>query len=72
MTPYFSTSGKKSGVKAFEIGTDFIIVQFDKKQYTYPESLNRKSLIDEMKSLALNSKGLSTFISQNRDILEFI
>jgi len=72
MTPYSSTSGKKSGVISYEIGDDFIVIQFDKQQYTYPVSLNGKRIIDKMKSLALASNGLSTFISQNRNTLKFI
>ena len=72
MTPYSSTSCKKSGVTAYEIGKDYITVQFDRNQYTYPESMNGKSIIDKMKSLAIASSGLSTFISQNRKTLKFI
>lgn len=72
MTPYSSTSGKKSGVISYEIGDDFIVVQFDQGQYMYPVSLNGKRTVDKMKSLALASNGLSTFISQNRNTLKFI
>lgn len=72
MTPYFSTSGKISGVKAYEIGDDFIIVRFDGGQYTYPVSLNGEHIIDKMKSLALSSCGLSTFISRHKKTLRFI
>ena len=43
MTPYSSTSGKKSGVTAYEIGKDYITVKFDRNQYTYTESLNGKA-----------------------------
>ena len=72
MTPYKSTSGKQSGVTAYEIGTDYIIVWFYSKQYKYTESLNDRSTIDKMKSLAIASSGLSTFIAQNKMTLRFI
>lgn len=72
MTPYSSTSGKKSGVTAYEIGKDYITVKFDRNQYTYTESLNGKAVIEKMKSLAIASSGLSTYISRNRNTLNFI
>ncbi len=67
MKTYKNRSGKKSGVTAYEIGNDFIIVQFNyskKYRYTY-HSAGRKA-VETMKSLALARKGLSTFISQNQ------
>lgn len=72
MTPYFSTSGKKSGVTSYGISEDSITVEFSGRQYTYPLSLNGESIINHMKSLALASRGLSSFISRNRDTLKFI
>jgi hypothetical protein len=72
MKEYTSKSGKQSGVTAYEIGTDYITVQFKSKSYTYPESLNSENVINEMKNLAINSEGLSTYISRNRNNLKFI
>lgn len=72
MTPYSSTSGKKSGVTAYEINVDSITVEFSGRRYTYPVSLNGKSTIDHMKSLALASNGLSSFIARNRSTLKTI
>jgi hypothetical protein len=69
MTSYKSKSGKTSGVTAYEIGEDYIKVEFNKKKiykYTYP--LNNPAIIDNMKSMALQQEGLSTFISRNRDL----
>lgn len=67
MTPYSSRSGKKSGVTAYEIGLDFIIVQFNNsKNYKYTYRSAGSSIIETMKSLALAQQGLSTFIAQNR------
>jgi len=73
MTPYKSLSGKKSGVIAYEMGDDFIKVQFDNfKKYKYTSLQNGRSVIQEMKSLALASEGLSTYIAQNKSTLKFI
>lgn len=72
MIPYTSKSGKTSGVTAYEIGSDRISVQFNhKKVYTYTYQLNGSAIIEEMKLLAIQSEGLSSFISRNRD-LKFI
>ncbi|MCW3092842.1 MAG: hypothetical protein JWP81_3911 [Ferruginibacter sp.] len=71
MTPYKSKSGKKSGVTGFQIGEDYIIVQFDDaRKYKYSYDTEKKSTIEKMKSLAMAQKGLSTFISRNNP--EFI
>jgi hypothetical protein len=64
MISYKSTSGKDSGVVAYLIGEDYIKVQFLKNTYLYSYSSAGPSDIEEMKKLALNSQGLSTFISQ--------
>lgn len=66
MESYSSRSGKKSGVIAFEIGRDFIIVQFEGyKKYTYTYRSAGTSVVEKMKSLALAQQGLSTFISKH-------
>jgi AraC-like DNA-binding protein len=66
MTPYSSTSGKKSGVTAYSLGHDFIIVEFENfKRYKYSYRTAGKRVVDHMKALALASEGLSTFIAQN-------
>jgi len=67
MTPYKSRSGKQSGVTAFQIGDDYIIVQFNHSEnYKYTYDSAGSSTIEKMKSLALVQQGLSTFISQNK------
>lgn len=70
MFPYQSESHKRSGVTAYEIGDDFIRVRFATKTYTYTTANNSKAVIDSMKLLALSSRGLSTFIARNKDILK--
>lgn len=73
MIPYRSKSGKISGVIAYEIGDDYIKVKFpNQKIYKYPVSLNGQSTIDKMKSLAIASIGLSTFIAQHKATLKFV
>lgn len=67
MITYKSTSGKDSGVEAFEIKADSITVKFKKEiqRYLYTYSSAGRKVIELMKSLALANNGLSTFISQN-------
>jgi hypothetical protein len=67
MTPYKSASGKGSGVTAFEIGDDYIIVQFNRLEcYVYDDRSAGLAIIKKMKSLAAAQRGLSTFISQSK------
>ena len=67
MENYRSTSGKQSGVTAYEIGTDFIKVQFIKGSiYEYTYSRDGKNNVEIMKAKARAQNGLATFISQNR------
>ena len=66
MQSYKSKSGKKSGVGRFEIGRDFIKVEFEKgEKYLYSYKSAGKITIEEMKKRALANEGLSTFISKN-------
>ncbi len=71
MTSYSSTSGKQSGVSAYEIGSDWIIVQFYSAKYKYSYSSCGQSATETMKQLALESNGLSTFIAQNKPDYEW-
>ncbi|GAQ50104.1 TPA: hypothetical protein ACT5CK_002296 [Flavobacterium psychrophilum] len=67
MISYSSRSGKKSGVIAYEIGNDFIIVQFNgSKNYTYSNRSAGISAVNTMKSLAIKQIGLNTYISKNK------
>jgi hypothetical protein len=65
MEYYSSLSGKKSSVTGFEIGDDYIIVQFRKWKYKYTNASAGSNTIETMKNLALEQQGLSTFIAQN-------
>ena len=67
MKPYKSRSGKTSGVTAFEIGTDFISVQFRGGTiYKYSKSSCGEDAVQTMSTLATKSNGLSTYIAQNK------
>lgn len=66
MKRYISRSGKTSGVIAFELGSDFITVQFDNlKTYTYSYRSAGAATVQQMKALALAQEGLSTFIAKH-------
>lgn len=64
MKRYRNLSGN-SGVAAFEIGDDSIVVQFaDGGAYLYNYASTGRDNIEKMKTLAMSGKGLSTFISR--------
>lgn len=53
-----------SGVQSYEIGSDFIIVQFKNDgSYLYNDQIPGSSHVERMKKLAIKGKGLSTYIS---------
>jgi len=65
MQPYKSTA-ENSGVSAYEIGDEFIIVEFqDGSTYLYNYTSTGKHHIDQMKILALTGQGLTTYINQH-------
>ena len=71
MTAYKSTSGKPSGVTAYEIKATSILVEFrGREKYLYTYSSAGAKAIEEMKVLALNSNGLSTYIAKNKPLHE--
>jgi len=71
MKEYNSTGGKTSGVTAYEIGEDFISVQFRGGTiYKYSNSSCGIDAVQAMTNLALNSNGLSTYIAQNKPNFE--
>lgn len=55
-----------SSVAGYKINNDSIIVEFtDGAQYIYSYDIPGKSKVEYMKELAINGKGLSTYITQN-------
>jgi hypothetical protein len=68
METYKNLSGN-SGVESFEIGPDFVRVQFhDKPSYLYTDQSVGHENVEEMKRLARAGTGLSTFITQHPEV----
>lgn len=68
MEPYRDLGGD-SGVVAYEIGNDYIKVQFKDGQwrlYTYTYQSAGTSAVEAMKGLARQGKGLNSYISTNK------
>lgn len=64
MEPYKNLSGE-SGVAAYELGPDYIRVQFaDGPVYTYDYRSTGRGNVEQMKRLAKAGRGLCSFISQ--------
>jgi hypothetical protein len=65
MTRYKNTSGI-AGISAFSAGKDHIAIQFvDSSVYLYNYAVTGKEKVEEMKRLAKEGKGLTTFINQH-------
>ena len=66
MIRYKNLSGN-SGVYAYEIGSNYIRVQFSGTARTYTYSYSRAGYthVQTMKLLAQNGRGLGTYINQN-------
>jgi hypothetical protein len=64
MTPYKNLGGD-SGVSSYEIGSDYIIVEFrDGAAYLYNNESAGAGNIVKMKELAIAGVGLNSFISK--------
>lgn len=62
----YKNLGRNSGVSSYEIGDDYIIVEFsDGARYLYNYNRTGSSNIETMKSLAISGRGLNSFISRN-------
>jgi hypothetical protein len=56
---------RNSGVASFEIGDNFIIVEFnDHSQYLYNYASCGAGCVEQMKSLAIAGAGLNSYISR--------
>ena len=68
MEPYKNLSGN-SGVESFEIGPDFVRVQFhDEPPYLCTDQSVGHENVERMKHLDRSGTGLSTFISQHPEV----
>jgi hypothetical protein len=60
----YQNRGGDSGVRAYEIGDDYIIVQFrDSSRYLYNHASTGQDSVEHMKTLAINGHGLNSYIS---------
>jgi hypothetical protein len=58
--------GGNSGVSAFNMGPNFIIVQFKSgDRYLYNHTAPGRRHVEAMKKLAARNEGLTTYISQH-------
>jgi hypothetical protein len=61
---HYRNLGGDSGVSAFEIGADYIRVEFkDGSMYLYTYASTGAARIEQMKSLALQGHGLNAYIN---------
>jgi len=69
MLPYLNLSGE-SGIQGYDLGPDFIEVQFPGRDqpYRYTNSRVGRENVEHMKRLAVSGRGLSTFISQHPEV----
>jgi len=69
MRPYLNLSGE-SGVRAYDLGPDFIVIEFHgrDKLYRYTSRRVGREKVEEMKRLAVAGRGLSTFINQHPEV----
>ena len=62
----YKNLGGESGIKAYEIGSDSITVQFyDGSAYVYDYQSAGLENVEQMKRLAIAGEGLNSFIAQN-------
>lgn len=62
----YNDLGGNSGVSAFEIGADFIRVEFERDgRYLYDYATTGAEHVENMKTLARTGQGLGTYITQN-------
>lgn len=63
---YYHNKSGQAGVKAYEIGSDFIKVQFqDHSIYLYSYRIPGQEHVERMKDLAVQGRGLTTYINQH-------
>jgi len=61
----YKNLGGSSGISAYEVGSDSIIVEFsDGSAYLYDYSSPGATDVEHMKSLAASGRGLNSFISR--------
>ena len=62
----YRNSSRDSGVVAYAIGSDFIVIEFrDGGRYRYDYVSTGKAEVEQMKRLAVLGRGLATYINTN-------
>ena len=63
----YNNTGNDSGVSAYEIGSDYIRVQFSgsTRNYTYSYGKAGCTHVNNMKQLARNGSGLNSYINRH-------
>ena len=62
---YYRNLGKNSGIRAYQIATNGLVVQFsDGSVYEYTYSSAGREAIDKMKILAKQGLGLNSYINK--------
>lgn len=63
----YRNTGRDSGVVAYEIGADYIRVQFSgtSRTYTYSYRKAGSNHVENMKQLARNGSGLNSYINRH-------
>jgi hypothetical protein len=60
----YKNSGGNSGIRSYEISADSIVIEFsDGGRYLYNYQRTGSDNVERMKSLAVNGRGLNSFIS---------
>lgn len=68
MEPY-KNLGRDSGVVAYQLGGDYIVVQFRSGNWTvykYTHQSAGSAAVETMKSLAVQGRGLNSYISTHK------
>lgn len=66
---HYQNLGQNSGMLAYQLGHDYIVVQFKDGQiafYKYTYASASSSVVEVMKNLARQGKGLHSYISNNK------
>jgi hypothetical protein len=62
----YGTPGRDTGIAAYEVGEDFIRLQFvDGSVYLYTGARPGREHVEQMKKLAAAGEGLTTYVNQH-------
>ena len=71
MIPYKSKAGSRTKISAYEVGSDYIMIQFKNKVvHKYSYELTGKSAVEIMKKYAKYQSGLSSYIKVYSPVFE--